>query len=249
MCGRYVIEDFQELSERLTNVPIDILFPLRPSWNASPSQTLPVLVESEDQQHWQLKGMSWGLVPRWTKPGERPKITPINARSETVAEKPMFRSLFKQRRCIVPANGFYEWQRVDQHSGSGKGSTKQPYYIHLKDDPMMFFAGLYDEAPGKDGKPFESYTIITTTANEKMAHLHDRMPVMIEPRDIEHWLSRSETESEPLEYLLKPAPDGAIDIYPVSTAVNSPRNNEPDLIDPLEEQPSLFTEDEEPSAG
>lgn len=248
MCGRYVIERFPELNKRLLDVPIDILFPLRPTWNAAPSQTLPVLVESEDQQTWQVKGMSWGLIPRWTKPGERPKVTPINARAETVAEKPMFRSLFKQRRCIVPANGFYEWQCTGQHTGLGKSAGKQPYYIHLKNDPMMYFAGLYDEATGQDGKPFESYTIITTTANETMAHLHDRMPVMLDLEDVEHWLSRSETESEPLEYLLKPAPDDAIDIYPVSTAVNSPRNNEPDLIDPLEEQASLSEDEETPES-
>jgi len=236
MCGRYVIEDFEELSERLTNVPINILFPLFPSWNAAPSQILPVLVEAEDEESWQVKGMSWGLVPRWAKPGERPKVTPINARAESLTEKPMFRSLVKRRRCVVPANGFYEWQRT----GQGKESGKQPFYIHLKDEPMMFLAGLYDEATGKDGQPFESYTIITTTANEAMAHLHDRMPVILPREDLEHWLSRSETEFEPLQSLLQPAPDEALDLYPVSKAVNSPRVNEPGLIEPLEEQPSLF---------
>jgi len=253
MCGRYVIEDFQELSERLTNVMVDIQFRLRPTWNAAPSQLLPVLVEAEDEESWQVRGMSWGLVPRWTKPGDRPKVTPINARAETVAEKPMFRSLLRQRRCIVPANGFYEWQRggqragqrAGQHMDEGKSASKQPYYIHLKNDPLMLFAGLYDEATGIDGEPFESYTIITTAANAPMAQVHDRMPVILDPEDIEHWLSRSETHSEPLECMLKPAPDDAIDLYPVSPAVNSPRNDEPDLIDPLEEQPTLVTDDDE----
>ena len=249
MCGRYVIEDFQELSERLTNVMVDIQFRLRPTWNAAPSQLLPVLVEAEDEESWQVRGMSWGLVPRWTKPGDRPKVTPINARAETVAEKPMFRSLLRQRRCIVPANGFYEWQRggqrAGQHMDEGKSASKQPYYIHLKNDPLMLFAGLYDEATGIDGEPFESYTIITTAANAPMAQVHDRMPVILDPEDIEHWLSRSETHSEPLECMLKPAPDDAIDLYPVSPAVNSPRNDEPDLIDPLEEQPMLVTDDDE----
>ena len=223
MCGRYVIEDYQVLGVRLAQVPLRYDFQLRPSWNASPSQTLPVVVEDDDA--WAVKGMHWGLVPKWTKPGTKPKVTPINARSETVAEKPMFKSLLKYRRCIVPANGFFEWKRQDAR-------TKRPFYIHLHDEPLMLFAGLWDEAETDDG-PLQSFTILTTSANEQMAELHDRMPVILDPDDADLWLSREETETGPLESLLRPLPDGELDIYEVDRQVNSPRNNGPENIEPL----------------
>jgi putative SOS response-associated peptidase YedK len=224
MCGRYVIEDYQELSERLTQVPLRYDFQFRPSWNASPTQTLPVVVE--DDAAWVVRGMHWGLVPKWTKPGTKPKVTPINARSETAAEKPMFKSLLKYRRCIVPANGFYEWKRQDAR-------TKRPFYIHLNGEPLMLFAGLWDEAETGDG-PLQSFTILTTGANGQMASLHDRMPVILDPDDAELWLSREETETGPLESLLHPLPDGELDIYEVDRQVNSPRNNDPSNIEPLD---------------
>jgi putative SOS response-associated peptidase YedK len=223
MCGRYVIEDYQELSERLTQVPLRYDFQIRPSWNASPSQTLPVVVE--DDAAWVVRGMQWGLVPKWTKPGTKPKVTPINARSETAADKPMFRSLLKYRRCIVPANGFYEWKRHDSR-------TKRPFYIHLNGEPLMLFAGLWDEAETEDG-PLQSFTILTTSANEQMADLHDRMPVILDPDDADLWLSREEIETGPLESLLRPLPEGELDIYEVDRQVNSPRNNDPSNIEPL----------------
>jgi putative SOS response-associated peptidase YedK len=223
MCGRYVIEDYQELSERLTQVPLRYDFQFRPTWNAAPSQTLPVIVE--DDGEWVVKGMHWGLIPKWTKPGSKPKVMPINARSETAADKPMFKSLLKYRRCIVPANGFYEWKRHDT-------KTKRPYYIHLNDEPLMLFAGLYDEADTGDG-PLQSYTIMTTNANEQMSSLHDRMPVILDPADVEDWLSREDTAVEPLEQLLRPLPEGKLDIYEVDRQVNTPRHNDPSNIAPL----------------
>ncbi|MGC4191771.1 MAG: SOS response-associated peptidase [Thermomicrobiales bacterium] len=234
MCGRYSIYDLHLLGQILSNLPIHLDLPPHPTWNAAPSQVLPVLVESEDEERIDVTGMSWGLVPRWTKPSEKPKVAPINARSETLAQKPMFRSLVRRNRCIVPANGFYEWKKDTD--------GKQPYYIHLRDEPMMFFAGLYDQATKDDGSPLLSYTIVTTRANDTMADLHDRMPVIVPPDDVEHWLSRSETDVDALDYLLQPAPEDAIDMHPVSKAVNSPANDTPDLIEPLEDvdQPGLF---------
>jgi pantoate--beta-alanine ligase len=133
MCGRYVIEDYQELSERLVQVPLRYEFDLKPNWNASPTQTLPVVVEDDDA--WVVRGMHWGLIPKWTKPGQRPKVMPINARSETAADKPMFKGLMRHRRCIVPANGFYEWQ--------ARGGSKQPYFIHPRDHDLFLFAVLF----------------------------------------------------------------------------------------------------------
>ncbi len=240
MCGRFAPAEFLELSEILRRLPFEALSEFGQSWNAAPSQILPVLVESPDEDHLQLKGMTWGLVPAWTKPGERPKVTPINARAETLAEKPMFRSLLKNKRCVIPAQGFFEWQRV----GLGKNAAKQPFYIHMKDGTLMFFAGLYDEARNVDGAPLESFTIITTAANDDIATLHDRMPVMLPLDELEHWLSHSEKDPESLDYLLKPAPDDVVEMYPVSKAVNNPRNDTPDLIEPLDEQSSLFEDDE-----
>lgn len=226
MCGRYVIEDYQELSERLVQVPLRYDFDFRPNWNAAPTQTLPIVVEEDDE--WVVRGMHWGLIPKWTKPGQRPKVMPINARSETAAEKPMFKSLMKYRRCIVPANGFYEWRKLDAR-------MKQPYFIHPDDHDLFLFAGLWDEAPaGPDGETISSFTILTTDANESMASVHDRMPKVLDDDVIPDWLDRDETETGPLEALLTPAADGPIRMHPVSRNVNTPKNNTPDLIEPLD---------------
>ena len=227
MCGRYVIEDYQELSERLVQVPLRYEFDLKPNWNAAPTQTLPVVVEEGDA--WVVRGMHWGLIPKWTKPGQRPKVMPINARSETAGEKPMFKALMRHRRCIVPANGFYEWQN--------RGGAKQPYFIHPRDHDLFLFAGLWDEAnAGPDGEPIQSFTILTTEATAAMATIHDRMPVVVPDDTVPDWLDREETEAEPLEAALKIAVELPIDMVPVSRAVNSPKNNSPDLLEPLAEE-------------
>jgi putative SOS response-associated peptidase YedK len=228
MCGRYVIEDYQELSERLVQVPLRYDFELRPNWNAAPTQSLPVVVEEDDA--WVVKAMHWGLIPKWTKPGQRPKVMPINARSETVAEKPMFKSLVRQRRCIVPANGFYEWQK---HAGGGK----QPWFIHPTERDLFLFAGLWDEAnAGPDGASIQSFTILTTDANDRMRALHDRMPVILDDEAVPDWLDRDETEPEPLIQILAPAADGSVEMHQVSRSVNTPKNNTPDLVEPLDSQ-------------
>ncbi|HVL26247.1 MAG TPA: SOS response-associated peptidase [Thermomicrobiales bacterium] len=225
MCGRYVVEDFQELSEVLRQIPFQADYRPDPTWNAAPTQILPVIVE--DDGAWHLRPMQWGLIPRWTKPGEKPKVAPINARAETLAEKPMFRGLMKNRRCLVPANGFYEWKRL--------GSAKQPYFIHLRDEPLMLFAGLYDEARDAAGDPFQTYTIITGGPNAFMADIHDRMPMIIEPDDAPLWMDPDEQDPAPLEHLLQPIAAETMDAYPVSRAVNNTRNNSPDLIEPLDD--------------
>ena len=230
MCGRYAFYEHQELSERLTNVAIDADFlqRFRPTWNAAPSQRLPVIVEDKDAGTPALRTMTWGLIPKWTKPGEKPKVTPINARAETLTEKPMFRSLITSRRCVVPANGFYEWQRHER--------GKQPFFITRDDGQLMLFAGLYDEARSAEGDPLESYAIITTAANGRMSALHDRMPVILDPDDVEEWLDSDQTETGPLERLLRPADDGDIALRPVSQEVNSVRHNGPELIEPLDDE-------------
>lgn len=227
MCGRYAFYEHQELSERLTNVSLDTAFfdQFRPTWNAAPSQVLPVVLEDDGEVT--VRGMTWGLIPKWTKPGERPKVAPINARSETITEKPMFRSLVKYRRCIVPANGFYEWKRLPD--------GKQPFYVEPAGQQLMLFAGVFDEAKGLDGDPLESFSIITTHANEAMSGLHDRMPVILNDGELEAWLDRELTEFEPLEHLLRPVADDAIEIRMVSRDVNNTRHNGPELIEPLDD--------------
>lgn len=230
MCGRYVIEDFQELSETLRHIPFQVEIDPVPTWNAAPSQMLPVIVAEDGG--WHLRRMQWGLIPRWTKPGEKPRIAPINARAETLGEKPMFRSLIRRQRCLVPANGFYEWKRT--------GGPKQPYYIFLKDEPVMLMAGLYDVAQDAAGEPLPSYTIITGGPNVLMQDVHDRMPMIIHAEDAELWMDREVEELAPLEMLLQPIAGEEMDLYPVSTAVNSVRNNSPELIERVAEQPGLM---------
>jgi len=228
MCGRYVIEGYQELSERfqLRQIP----FTLFPMFNAAPSQDLPVITENDEGER-TIQLMRWGLVPRWQKPGQSASVAPINARAETLLEKPMFRSLVKRQRCLIPANGFYEWQRLD--------GRKQPYFIHLQDDALFGFAGLYDEAAGD-----ASFTIITTAANDLVAPIHDRMPVMLSPSDEADWLSPDLDDSHAAQALLQPYPAAEMTADAVSTAVNNVRNNTPDLLDPIEpsEQPPLLEE-------
>ena len=226
MCGRYVLEDFEELSERLIQVPLRYEFHPQPTYNAAPTQTLPVIIEEDGG--WTVRGMHWGLIPRWTKPGAKPKTMPINARAETLTEKPMFRPLLRDHRCLVPASGFYEWKQT--------GSGKQPYFIHRRDVPLMLLAGLYDEARDPEDEPIQSFTIITTAANDKLAPLHERMPAVLDDEAAATWMDREETDSAPLTHLLTPFPEEAFDTYPVSRAVNNTRHDSPDLIEPLPDE-------------
>jgi putative SOS response-associated peptidase YedK len=223
MCGRYVIAGVHELSERfqLRLIPPDLF----PTWNAAPTQRLPVVVEAGDGER-ALRLMQWGLLPRWSRPGSRP-IAPINARAETLEDKPMFRGLLRRSRCIVPVNGFYEWRQ--------SGGRKQPYYIAPADDGDIWgLAGLYDQVEGPDGEPLSSYTIVTTAANPLLAPLHERMPAILRRDDEADWLSPEVDDPRQLELLLRPAPPDHISLRPVGPSVNNARNNGPELIEPDE---------------
>jgi len=171
----------------------------------------------------ELDLLRWGLVRRWRKAGQGRLPEPINARAGTILEKPMFRSLVKSRRCLVPANGFYEWQRT--------GGQKQPYLIRPTDQTTFAFAGLCDETEGEDGKPVGYYTIVTTGPNEVMTGIHDRMPVILRREDEAEWLDPSVTDPG-IVALLRPYPAEATEARPVSTAVNNTRNNGPELLEP-----------------
>jgi len=244
MCGRFVLEQLLELSDTHIEYRGPHDFPLFPTWNAAPSQILPVIIpEGGEADQLALIGMRWGLVPRWTTSGTTPKFAPINARSESVTEKGMFRHLVSRNRAVIPANGFYEWKRG--------GTSKRPYYVQPTEGIMMWFAGLYDEAIDAEGQPFRSFTILTTDANGPMSEIHDRMPVILPEDAVTDWLDPMMTDFRAFDDLLEPAPDDAITMHPVSPAVNNPRHNTPDLVEPVSEQPSLFPidhdEDDAPS--
>ncbi len=217
MCGRYMIVDHIGISERfqVRHIP----FTLFPTYNAAPTQLLPVVMQRDEDR--ELNLLRWGLIPRWHKSGPGKTPEPINARAETLLEKPMFRSLVKSKRCLVPANGFYEWRR--------NGGVKQPFYIHPTNQNTFAFAGLYDETPGEDGELVGSYAIITTGPNAVMAGIHDRMPVILQREDEAEWLDPTLTDPG-IVTLLQPYPAEVMEATEVSTAVNNTRNNGPDLI-------------------
>lgn len=198
-------------------------FPLEPRYNIAPSQEVAAVRVEEGQRR--LIGLRWGLIPFWAA---EPKIgyKMINARSETAHKTPAFRAAFRGRRCIIVASGFFEW---DHHS-----STRQPYYIHRVDGKPMAFAGLWEHWEEKEGKAvIESCTILTTDAGGPVARLHDRMPVILEPEDFDHWLDPEEHRVERLRELLQPAAPGVLTMYPVSTFVNKATNEEAKCIEPL----------------
>ena len=219
MCGRYTLR-----------TPIDVLaegfeiqeYPssITPNYNVAPTQEVAGLVEEEEKR--KLEMFHWGLIPSWAKdPAIGNKM--INARAETVSEKPSFRSAFKKRRCLILADGFYEWQKTDD--------GKQPYYIKMQDDSPFAFAGLW-EVWDKYGEEIRSGTIITTDANDLMNEIHHRMPVILHPEDYGLWLDPDFDEKEALTALLKPYPSDAMEAYPVSRRVNKPANNEPSVLEP-----------------
>jgi len=223
MCGRYVIAGYENLTEfserfQLRQIPLNIF----PTYNAAPTQQLPVLLEHEDGDR-ELRLMRWGLLPRWRRPNQANAPAPINARAETLLDKPMFRPLLPRRRCLVPASGFYEWAKLN--------GRKQPYHIHLADDALFGFAGLWDESP--DGG--SSFAIVTTAANALMAPIHDRMPTILAPDAEADWLSPDLVDPHAAQALLRPYPPEAMAADPVSPAVNNPRHNGPELIEPIDD--------------
>jgi putative SOS response-associated peptidase YedK len=226
MCGRYgVYHSGAELAERfLTAQPGLFAYvpELEPRYNAAPTQTLPVILARDGKPV--LERMRWGLVPFWAKdPSIGSKM--INARAETLAEKPAFRAPLKRRRCLVPASGFYEWLKV--------ADGKQPMHIRRRDGAPMAFAGLWEEWKSPDG-PLRTYTIITTTANAVMEPIHHRMPTILSPDAQRLWLD-PEADVPVLLPLLCPCPDEDLLTFPVGRAVNRPGFDDPACIQPLAE--------------
>jgi putative SOS response-associated peptidase YedK len=198
---------------------------LEPSYNVAPTNDVYAVLSDGTTRH--VDAFHWGLVPRWAKD---PKIGSkmINARAETLATKNAYRSAFQKRRCIIPADGFYEWQKREGQR------TKQPFFISRPDGEPYAFAGLWEVWKGEDDQPLRSCTIITTTPNEVMATIHDRMPVILPPEAWDTWLDREVQDLELLGKLLVPAPPALITLRPISTQVNNVRNDGPGLTDEAE---------------
>jgi putative SOS response-associated peptidase YedK len=218
MCGRFTLRtparDLVEIFELLREPE------LSPRYNIAPTQRVAVVRQSGKDRA--FVSMRWGLVPSWSKD---PKAGPplINARAETIATKPSFRTAFKRRRCLIPADGYYEWQKTDS-------KTKIPHYIQMAKDRPFAFAGLWECWHGSDGSELDSCTIVTTEANDLMRPLHDRMPVILPEEQFAKWLDPNNENVSDLEAVLRPYSPSEMTAFPISTLVNSPRNDCPECI-------------------
>lgn len=242
MCGRYassrrpedLIDEFEVTSSR-------IAAPLEADFNVAPTKEVYAVVErpraKQEPVERQLRVLTWGLVPSWAKEASIGSRL-INARMETVADKPAFKRAFAARRCLLPADGYYEWYETSELTRAGK-PKKQPFYIHPADGGVLAMAGLYEiwKDPTKvedDPDLFRwSCTVITTDATDDLGRIHDRMPLVVSPEHRAAWLDPTAADPRELLDLLEPAMPGRLEAYPVSTAVGNVQNNGPELIKPL----------------
>ncbi|MGF1669342.1 MAG: SOS response-associated peptidase [Balneolaceae bacterium] len=221
MCGRYVLKStIQELKDTYSAIQ-QREFQYQPLYNVAPTLDMPIVFDSDEGGR-VIDLYRWGLVPFWAKE-IKVGYSMINARAETLASKKTFTRLFKRKRCIVPANGFYEWKKTPD--------GKIPHYITLRDKGIISFAGLYEHWKSSDGEQVDSFTIITTEANEIIKPLHDRMPAILILQEVDEWLNPENQNSKSLQELLRPYPDDDINYRSVSTKINNPRNQGSELID------------------
>jgi putative SOS response-associated peptidase YedK len=222
MCGRFALFTSPEALARLFGVAEAPA--LEPRYNIAPTQNIAAVRIAPERKAREWALLRWGLVPFWAAD---PRIGSrlINARSETAAEKPAFRHAFRLRRCLVPADGFYEWQRLARE--------KRPYFIRLRERETFAIAGLWEEWRGPEGAAIASCTLLTTEANALMRPLHDRMPAILPPQDYDLWLDPDVQRPEALLPLLKPYPAEAMIAYPVRPLVNNPANDSPLCVEPL----------------
>jgi putative SOS response-associated peptidase YedK len=220
MCGRFTQFAHREQLARLLGIDPEDVPPPHPRYNIAPTQLVAVVRLDDGKRA--LRPMRWGLVPSWADDltiGNRL----INARAETVADKPAFRAAFKSRRCLIPTTGFYEWVPV------ASSKQKQPVHVRMKDGLPFALAGLWERWNDEDGAQLESCTIITTTSNDLIRPFHDRMPVIIAPADFDVWLD-PRTPPEQLHALLRPFPSDAMEVVPVGGFVSNPRNEGPQCL-------------------
>jgi putative SOS response-associated peptidase YedK len=247
MCGRYASSRRPEdLVEEFEIDKVEVTESLQPDYNVAPTKQVYAVVERAPQEETaaerQLRTLRWGLVPFWAKdPSVGSRM--INARMETVHEKPAYRRAFATRRCLLPADGYFEWYPTEQRTKAGK-PVKQPFFIHPADGGVLAMAGLYEiwrDKTRDDDDPSRflwTCTVLTTKAEDSVGHIHDRMPLLVEPDRYGAWLDPDRAEVEDLKRLLVPAAPGRLDAYPVTTQVNNVRNNGPELLDPLRTEPS-----------
>ncbi|WP_017381469.1 SOS response-associated peptidase [Paenisporosarcina sp. TG-14] len=219
MCGRYsLFANFQEIEERFGQATFDV-DDYEESYNIAPSQM--VLSVINDGSKNRLGFLKWGLIPPWAK-DEKVGYKMINARSETVHEKPSFRNALKNKRCLIVADSFYEWKRTD--------GRKVPMRIKMKNDELFAMAGLWESWKTPNGKLVHTCTILTTEPNDLMSTIHDRMPVILKQQDEYKWLNPAVKNGDDLKRYMVPLEDGLLEAYEVSDKVNSPKNNDPELI-------------------
>ncbi|MCP3904299.1 MAG: SOS response-associated peptidase [Planctomycetes bacterium] len=221
MCGRYALMSSVELLVELfglTDAPT-----LVPRYNIAPTQLAPVIrLVGGDRRN--LDMLKWGLIPSWaTEPGIGGRL--INARSETAATKPSFRDAMRHRRCLVPADGFYEWKKTE--------TGKQPYWIHARDGRPQVMAGLWEKWWGRDSEAIESFTILTTESNDLLRPLHDRMPVFLSDDDLDHWLDPA-AEPASLAAMLEPPDAALLEVTAVSRHVNNAKHDDPACVEPVD---------------
>ncbi len=227
MCGRArLASDYSEIRIQL-RIGDQIAAPnLKPTWNLAPMQNSLIVTLDEAGQRAPMVAR-WSLLPFWSKEEKLPYAT-FNAKGEGIEAKSSFREPFRKRRCLVPIDGFYEWQKLDP-----KGKEKQPYNISRADGRIMTLAGLWDRWTSPAGETIRSFTVITTTPNSVMARIHDRMPVILAPEDWPRWLGEAPASVDELKGLFVPCPDAALRVWPVGRAVGNVRNDGPELAQPI----------------
>ncbi|HEX5211176.1 MAG TPA: SOS response-associated peptidase [Pseudolabrys sp.] len=220
MCGRYTLTASPEVLRALFAYVEQPNFP--PRYNIAPTQPIGIVRLVDGQRAFAL--VRWGFLPSWVKDPKTISLL-FNARGEGVIDKPAFRAAMKRRRCLIPADGFYEWQRT--------GERKQPFYVRAKSGVPLAFAGLWETWTGPNGEELDTAAIVTTRANKTLAPIHERMPVIVPPEAFDLWLNSNGVDAATAAALIAPAPDGLLEAYEISTAVNRTANDNARLIDAL----------------
>jgi putative SOS response-associated peptidase YedK len=218
MCGRYTVTSAPEAIRALFRYEEQPDFP--PRYNIAPTQPIAIVRLIDGKRQFAL--VRWGLLPSWVKDPKNFALL-VNARGESVCEKPAYRAAMKRRRCLIPADGFYEWKSL--------GGRKQPFFVHAKSGEPLAFAGLWETWTGPNGEELETAAIVTTRANRTLEPIHDRMPVVVPPDAFDLWLDGANVDAKTAEVLIRPAPDDLLDAYEVSTAVNRTANDNAKLVE------------------
>ena len=220
MCGRYTFTSAPEAMRQLFRYLEQPNFP--PRFNVAPTQPIAIVRLVEGQRQFAL--VRWGFLPSWVKDPKTFTLV-INARGESVIDKPAFRAAMKRRRCLIPADGFYEWQKA--------GDRKRPFFIHAKSGAPLAFAGLWETWTGPNGEELETAAIVTTRANRTLGAIHERMPVIVPPEAFDLWLDCATVDAATAAALIKPGPEYLLEAYEISTAVNRTANDGPKLLEPV----------------